>query len=67
MILLIANPKTFTKFLFTPSEDTTCSLSPTAVSKNPLLVFKYKSKITFTTITIAKMINIGLILVPLKI
>ena len=50
--LLIASPKTLTKFLLTPNEDTTCSLSPTAVNKNPAFVFKNKSKIILTTTTI---------------
>ena len=65
--LLMDNPKTLTIFLFTPNDDTTCSLSPTATNKNPVFVFKNKSNTTFTKITIAKIINIELIAGFLKI
>ncbi len=54
-------------FLLTPNDDTTCSLSPTATNKNPIFVFKNKSKIIFITTTIAKIINIELIKGFLKI
>ena len=57
--LLIRSPNIFTISLFTPKEDTTCSLSPTAISKKPDFVLRYKSKRIFTIINAAAIITIA--------
>jgi len=57
--LLSINPSTLTLFLFIPKDDTTCSLSPTAISKKPLLVFKKVSIIILQITTMIIIIKIG--------